>query len=474
MNPQAFSAIFGTPPGMASPETAGVPAATPGAVTPGFPGGFSQLLHVQNATAAVMEQLRVVLPVEEFAQLEAQVDGGNLLPLAEIVAALGGQQQALNGDVAAMEGQPPLAQIVAMMRKEQGAEQPAQAATEAIVSPQESPQAPLQELPPVAVVIPPTIDQPQLDDSPKPATNDAESVDTPITEPLATGRPEGVLAVAQASLTGIPEQGQEPAQIRPFIPPQAIKAMLHGGKPDASPPVEINTQADSEHPADIDVNIEAIRQKISLEGMKPAEAPAGHGLQTTAALGMLRRALGAPDGAGLNASGLVSPGPNVSLQTPQASATVSVPTSPLPIDLPPGHKGWNQAIGERMMWMIGNRVQAAEVRITPPHLGPIDIRISIQNDQTSVSFVAQHAVVREALEASIPRLREMLGESNLQLANVDVGQRDANEQRGSANFFQNAFNSGYGEAEGFDELESGQLENSAQYYRSDGLLDAFA
>jgi len=469
MNSQAFSAIFGTPPGMASPETTGVPAATPGAVTPGFPGGFSQLLHVQNATAAVMEQLRVVLPVEEFAQLEAQVDGGNLLPLAEIVAALGGQQQALNGDTAPMEGQPPLAQIVAMMRKQQGAEQPAQVVTDAI----ESPPPPLQELPPVAGVVPPIVGQSQASDSPKPVTNDAESVDMPMAESLATGRPEGVLAVAQAALTGTPEQGQEqPAQIRPFIPPQAIKAMLHGGKPDASPPVEINTQADSEHSADIDVNIEAIRQKISLEGMKPAEVPAAHGLQTTAALGMLRRALGAPDGAGLNASGLVSPGPNVSLQTPQASATV--PTTPLPIDLPPGHKGWDQAIGERMMWMIGNRVQAAEVRITPPHLGPIDIRISIQNDQTSVSFVAQHAVVREALEASIPRLREMLGESNLQLANVDVGQRDASEQRGSANFFQNALNSGYGGAEGLDELESGQLENSAQYYRSDGLLDAFA
>lgn len=464
MNPQAFSAIFGTPPGIASPETAGVPAATPGAVTPGFPGGFSQLLHVQNATAAVMEQLRVVLPVEEFSQLEAQVDGGNLLPLAEIVAALGGQQQPLNGDIAAMEGQPPLAQIVAMMRKEQGAEQPAQTVTDAI----ESPQPPLQELPSVAAVTPAAMGQSQADDSPKPVTNDAESVDALLAEPL----PEAVLAVAQAALAGLPEQAQESAQIRPFIPPQAIKAMLHGGKPDAAPTIEVNTQADSEHPADIDVNIEAIRQKISLEGMKPAEAPAGHGLQTTAALGMLRRALGAPDGAGLNASGLASPGPNVSLQTPQASATV--PTTPLPIDLPPGHKGWDQAIGERMMWMIGNRVQAAEVRITPPHLGPIDIRISVQNDQTSVSFVAQHAVVREALEASIPRLREMLGESNLQLANVDVGQRDANEQRGSANFFQNAFNSGYGGAEGFDEGEPGILENNAQYYRSDGLLDAFA
>jgi flagellar hook-length control protein FliK len=72
-------------------------------------------------------------------------------------------------------------------------------------------------------------------------------------------------------------------------------------------------------------------------------------------------------------------------------------------------------------------IQQAEIKLTPPNLGPMEIKISLQNDQTSVTFIAAQAPTREALEASIPRLREMFGEINLNLANVDVGHRQAGE-----------------------------------------------
>jgi flagellar hook-length control protein FliK len=90
------------------------------------------------------------------------------------------------------------------------------------------------------------------------------------------------------------------------------------------------------------------------------------------------------------------------------------------------------------MWMVGNQLQQASVHITPRHLGPIDIQVSIQNDQTSVSFLAQNAAVKEALEAAIPRLREMFADSNLQLVNVDVGQRDSGDRASGADLFQQA------------------------------------
>jgi len=52
--------------------------------------------------------------------------------------------------------------------------------------------------------------------------------------------------------------------------------------------------------------------------------------------------------------------------------------------------------------------------------------------------MAQHGVVKEALEMAIPRLREMFGESNLQLVNVDVGQRNAGDQHSLQQFSQQA------------------------------------
>jgi len=86
-----------------------------------------------------------------------------------------------------------------------------------------------------------------------------------------------------------------------------------------------------------------------------------------------------------------------------------------------GAADWGQAVGERLMWMVKGDQQMAELKITPPNLGPLEVKLTISNDQASVAFLSNHAAVRDALEAAIPRLREMLAQESLQLANVDVG-----------------------------------------------------
>ena len=95
-------------------------------------------------------------------------------------------------------------------------------------------------------------------------------------------------------------------------------------------------------------------------------------------------------------------------------------------------KGWDQALGDRVMWMVGRNIQQASLRITPQHLGPIEIQISMQDDVAKVNFITHSGAVKEALEAAIPRLREMCADNQMQLANVDVGQRNAQDQRGLA------------------------------------------
>jgi flagellar hook-length control protein FliK len=116
----------------------------------------------------------------------------------------------------------------------------------------------------------------------------------------------------------------------------------------------------------------------------------------------------------------------------QTGSLLLQPGGPVNLNLeaPLGTRDWGEAVGERILWMVGRTIQGATLRITPPHLGSIDIQLTMQQDQTSVSFTTQNGAVREALEAAIPRLREMFGESNLQLANVDVSQRQAEDQRG--------------------------------------------
>ena len=78
--------------------------------------------------------------------------------------------------------------------------------------------------------------------------------------------------------------------------------------------------------------------------------------------------------------------------------------------------------------MIHQDVQSASVKINPPHLGPLEVKVSIANDQVNVSFASHHAQVREALDASIPRLREMLGDNGLQLGDANVTHRSFSDQ----------------------------------------------
>ncbi len=117
------------------------------------------------------------------------------------------------------------------------------------------------------------------------------------------------------------------------------------------------------------------------------------------------------------------------LSSLQASAPTPVPISTA-MTLPVGADGWGQELGNRVQWLAHNNVQAAELRINPPHLGPIEIRIDVDKDQASVSFTSQHAVTRDALEAAIPRLRDMLSDNGLNLANVNVSSQSFSDQRG--------------------------------------------
>jgi flagellar hook-length control protein FliK len=94
-----------------------------------------------------------------------------------------------------------------------------------------------------------------------------------------------------------------------------------------------------------------------------------------------------------------------------------------------GGRGWDAAISDRVMWMLQGEQQFARLKLNPPNLGPLEVRLSVHQDQASVTFLAPQAAVREALEAALPRLREMFDQQSLQLVRADVGDTGA-QQRG--------------------------------------------
>jgi flagellar hook-length control protein FliK len=109
-------------------------------------------------------------------------------------------------------------------------------------------------------------------------------------------------------------------------------------------------------------------------------------------------------------------------------ADVTVAT-PAPVSVTPQNPAWTQQVGERIQWMVNQQMQKAEIRLDPPELGSLEVRVVMQKDHAQVSFAAPHIQVRDALEAAIPRLREMLMDQGLNLADVDIGQHSFAEQQ---------------------------------------------
>ncbi len=90
---------------------------------------------------------------------------------------------------------------------------------------------------------------------------------------------------------------------------------------------------------------------------------------------------------------------------------------------------WSQGMGKQILWMVNQNISSAEIRLNPAHLGPIEVLINMSEDQVNVSLSSRHAIVREAMEQALPKLREMLGDNGFNLADTDISQHSFAQQR---------------------------------------------
>lgn len=97
-----------------------------------------------------------------------------------------------------------------------------------------------------------------------------------------------------------------------------------------------------------------------------------------------------------------------------------------------GSEGWSEAMAGRINLLVNQRISAARIHINPPELGPIEVRVNVNHDQASVQFTSQSAQVRDALEQSIPRLRDMLESAGFSLADSDVNDQGSGDGSGDS------------------------------------------
>lgn len=103
------------------------------------------------------------------------------------------------------------------------------------------------------------------------------------------------------------------------------------------------------------------------------------------------------------------------------------------VDAPVGADEWGEKVMGKLAWLTASQMSVAEIHVTPPDLGPLDVRVQVQNDQATVTVHATTPAVREQLELHGHRLRDMLSEQGLSLEGFDVSDsagRETADQHG--------------------------------------------
>lgn len=96
---------------------------------------------------------------------------------------------------------------------------------------------------------------------------------------------------------------------------------------------------------------------------------------------------------------------------------------------PMGQRGWDQAVSQQVSWLVRDQLQSASLSLNPPHLGPIQVTLQLDQQQATVQFVSAAPEVRQALQDALPTLRAMLGQAGIELGQADVGSRQSERER---------------------------------------------
>ncbi|MBI5781095.1 MAG: flagellar hook-length control protein FliK [Rhodocyclales bacterium] len=116
---------------------------------------------------------------------------------------------------------------------------------------------------------------------------------------------------------------------------------------------------------------------------------------------------------------------------PFSSRTDSPAPSILTVHTPPADaERWASETTQRLVWVAGRGETKAELQLTPPSLGKLEVSLQLNNDQLTAHFVAASQAARDALERALPQLREQLAQSGLSLGqtSVSTGGSDSNPQ----------------------------------------------
>jgi flagellar hook-length control protein FliK len=109
-----------------------------------------------------------------------------------------------------------------------------------------------------------------------------------------------------------------------------------------------------------------------------------------------------------------------------SSDAVPVPTVRVHADV--DSADFPQGVADQVSVAVDNGWSSAKLSVNPPQLGPIELQIAVQGAHAQVAMSTHSAVTREALESSVPKLRDMLNSQGFTQVSVDISQRSFQER----------------------------------------------
>jgi flagellar hook-length control protein FliK len=131
-----------------------------------------------------------------------------------------------------------------------------------------------------------------------------------------------------------------------------------------------------------------------------------------------------------------------------------------------GSQAFAHELGQQVVWLTGQDVKQARIRLHPEELGQLDVKINVSHDRVDVVFSAQHPAAVTAIQQSLSQLGQMLTQQGLSLGHAEVGQHDHGKNHGSGGATPND-----AAVDDTDEVHGVGLRTSIGAV---GLLDAFA
>lgn len=128
-------------------------------------------------------------------------------------------------------------------------------------------------------------------------------------------------------------------------------------------------------------------------------------------------------------------------------------------------------VAERVQMMMAKNLKHVDIRLDPPDLGRMQIRMSLNNDSATVHFTVQNQQTRDMVDQAMPRLREMLSQQGIQLADSSVQQQNQGQQQRHASHESSGSGSqSRGESNhGFDDSEESVSLNVNVANKKDGI-----